>query len=308
MSALHSIALGICLLLAAVFGVHAQTPAAPPSGITQQQFDALVDAISKSVAEKLKADGIAAPPKAAAKPSAAEGADASALSLRAGEAAAIPTLGRQFATIPDCSRERAASSIACLLGLGLVGVAAVRAEEMLRRGLGRLRVALAAGALPEQGLRSIAHLVLLGLLDGIGVFAVWLVCHAAVGLWFSGDTSQDKLAVAVLTGIFGWRLYVLLFRILLRPGLPGARPATCRMAMRARCTFGFRCSCSWSSSCASCSAYFRRRYATTGAGRLPGEHLAGAFAASSPGCGGAARATRRASGSVASAESPRWPA
>jgi hypothetical protein len=39
----------------------------------------------------------------------------------------------------------------------------------------------------------------------------------------SDDTAQDKPAGAVLTGIFGWRLYVLLFRILLRPGLPSAR-------------------------------------------------------------------------------------
>ena len=227
MSALRSISLAISLLLAAVVAVHAQAPASAPSGMTQQQFDSLVDAISKSVAEKLKADGVATPPKPA-KPAATESPDAfGAFFAHASEAArAIPTLGRQFATIPrllDESERGGRGPIEFLLLLGLVAVAAVLAEEALRRGLGRLRAALAAGALPEQGLRSIAHLVLLALLDGIGVFAVWLVCHAAVGLWFSGDTAQDKLAGAVLTGIFGWRLYVLLFRILLRPGLPSAR-------------------------------------------------------------------------------------
>ena len=227
MSALRSMALAISLLLTAVFAVHAQAPAAPPSGLTQQQFDTLVDAISKSVAEKLKADGITAPPKTA-KPAAAASSDAfGAFFAHASDAArAIPTLGRQFATIPgllDESERGGRGPLAFLLLLGLVAIAAVLAEEALRRSLGRLRAALAAGALPEQGLRSIAHLVLLALLDGIGVFAVWLVCHAAVGLWFSGDTAQDKLAGAVLTGIFGWRLYVLLFRILLRPGLPSAR-------------------------------------------------------------------------------------
>jgi moderate conductance mechanosensitive channel len=227
MSALRSIVLAINLLLAAVVTVHAQAPAVAPSGMTQQQFDSLVDAISKSVAEKLKADGIAAPPRTA-KPAAAESADAfGAFFAHAGGAArAVPTLGRQFATIPqllDESERGGRGPIAFLLLLGLVAVAAVLAEEALRRGLGRLRAALAAGALPEQGLRSIARIVLLALLDGIGVFAVWLVCHAAVGLWFPDDTAQDKLAGAVLTGIFGWRLYVLLFRILLRPGLPSAR-------------------------------------------------------------------------------------
>ena len=232
MSALRSMALAISLLLTAVFAVHAQAPAAPPSGLTQQQFDTLVDAISKSVAEKLKADGITAPPKTA-KPAAAASSDAfGAFFAHASDAArAIPTLGRQFATIPgllDESERGGRGPLAFLLLLGLVAIAAVLAEEALRRSLGRLRAALAAGALPEQGLRSIAHLVLLALLDGIGVFAVWLVCHAAVGLWFSGDTAQDKLAGAVLTGIFGWRLYVLLFRILLRPGLPSARPGRSR--------------------------------------------------------------------------------
>ena len=227
MSALRSISLAISLLLAAVVAVHAQAPASAPSGMTQQQFDSLVDAISKSVAEKLRADGVATPTKPA-KPAATESPDAfgAFFAHASGAARAIPTLGRQLATIPrllDESERGGRGPIEFLLLLGLVAVAAVLAEEALRRGLGRLRAALAAGSMPEQGLRSIAHLVLLALLDGIGVFAVWLVCHAAVGLWFSGDTAQDKLAGAVLTGIFGWRLYVLLFRILLRPGLPSAR-------------------------------------------------------------------------------------
>src|SRR5450631_2701221 len=222
MTALRSIVLAVALIFSSVAAIHGQAPSALPPGMTQEQFGSLVDAISKSVAEKLKADGITAPLKTA-KPAAAASPDAfGAFFVRAGEAArAIPTLGRQFATIPgllDESGRGGRGPIAFLLLLGLVAVAAVLAEQALRRGLGRLRVALATGALPEQGLRSIAHLVLLALLDGVGVFAVWLVCHAAVGLWFSGDTAQDKLAGAVLIGIFGWRLYVLIFRILLRPG------------------------------------------------------------------------------------------
>ena len=149
MSALRSIALAISLLLAGVVAVHAQAPAAAPSGMTQQQFDSLVDAISKSVAEKLKADGIAAPPKTA-KPAAAASPDAfGAFFAHASEAArAVPTLGRQFATIPgllDESERGGRGPIAFLLLLGLVAVAAVLAEEALRRGLGRLRVALASG-------------------------------------------------------------------------------------------------------------------------------------------------------------------
>ena len=155
MSALRSIALAISLLLAAVVAVHAQAPAVAPSGMTQQQFDSLVDAISKSVAEKLKADGIAAPPKTA-KPAAAESPDAfGAFFAHAGGAArAVPTLGRQFATIPrllDESERGGRGPIAFLLLLGLVAVAAVLAEEALRRGLGRLRAALAAAPCRSRG-------------------------------------------------------------------------------------------------------------------------------------------------------------
>ena len=69
---LRSIAVAVSVLLASAVTAHAQVPANPPPGMTQQQFDSLVDAISNSVTEKLKAEGVpaaparpqAAPPKA----------------------------------------------------------------------------------------------------------------------------------------------------------------------------------------------------------------------------------------------------
>ena len=67
------------------------------------------------------------------------------------------------------------------------------------------------------------NLAALAVLDGLGVIAVWLICNAAIGAWFTGATGQDKLAAAILDGIFYWRLYVLLFLIILRPALPQAR-------------------------------------------------------------------------------------
>ena len=81
------------------------------------------------------------------------------------------------------------------------------------------------------------HLGLLALLDGLGVLAVWLICNAAIGAWFTGATGQDKLAAAILDGIFYWRLYVLLFlhraaaRRCRRPG-----SATSPTTMHAPCT------------------------------------------------------------------------
>jgi ribosome-binding ATPase YchF (GTP1/OBG family) len=119
---LRSLALAIGLLVAAAAAGQAQAPKAPkpapPSGMTQQQFDTLVDAITKSVADKLKADGIASPAKPD-KPPAAEAADAfGAFFAHAGEAArAIPTLGRQFATIPRLLDESERATFAADFGL-----------------------------------------------------------------------------------------------------------------------------------------------------------------------------------------------
>ncbi|MDP1749133.1 MAG: mechanosensitive ion channel, partial [Reyranella sp.] len=214
-------------------------------------FDSLVDAISNSVTEKLRAEGVpAAAPPATAPPGAApaaapksskappppkiiktpvkEGPDEFAVFFqRAGQVVlALPVLGRHLAAIPSLLDQRAeggAGAGRLLLLLALVSIVAFAAESILRRILSLPRSRLAAGAGPEQGLRSMAHLVLLAVLDGLGVLVVYVICHAAVGLWFTGATPQDKVAAAVLQGIFSWRLYVLLFRIVLQPDMPSAR-------------------------------------------------------------------------------------
>jgi len=243
--AFRSIALAIAVLFGSHVVVYAQAPATLPPGMTQEQFDALVDAISKSVAEKLKAETVpAAPPPAPAaksgkggtaaapKPKVVKVAPASGdeFAVLLGESArlvrAVPTLGRQVAAIPgflDESERGGRGPAEFLLLLGIVAVAAVAAEAILRQVLRPLRHRLAGGAVPEQGMRSLIHLGSLALLEGLGLFVVWLICHGAVGAWFTGGVEQDKFAVAMLTGIFGWRLYVVAFRIVLRPGLPTAR-------------------------------------------------------------------------------------
>ena len=246
MSALRSIVLAVSLLCASVAPATAQAPAAVPPGMTQEQFDLLVDAISNSVTEKLKAEGIPAASSPAAAPAAApksakaapppkivktplkEGPDEFAIFFqRAGQVAlALPVLGSNLASIPGLLDEQAEGGGGAgtfLLLLVLVAVVALAAEFILRRVLSVPRARLALGAGPEHGLRSMARLALLALLDGLGVLVVFLVCHAAVGAWFAGGTPQDKLAGAVLKGIFSWRLYMLLFRIVLQPDMPNAR-------------------------------------------------------------------------------------
>lgn len=250
MFALRSIVLAVGLVYAAMATAGAQAPTAPPAGMTQEQFNALVDAISNSVTEKLKAEGAtAAPAPAASAPAAApasskskakppapavvrtpipEGPGPFAVFIeRAGKVVrAVPVLGNHLAAIPgllDQSAKGGRGTSGFLLLLGLVAVAAVAAEAVLRALMTRFRHRLADGARPEQGLRSLGHLGLLALLDGLGVLAVWVICNAAIGAWFTGPIGQDRLAAAILDGIFHWRLYVFLFLIVLRPALPQAR-------------------------------------------------------------------------------------
>jgi small-conductance mechanosensitive channel len=240
----RAIALTISLLVLGAGTLRAETPVAPPPGMTQEQFDSLVDAISKSVVEKLKAEGVPAPAAdAVAKPKSGKGAPSPkpqivrttpkqgpgefALFLqRLGKVVmAFPELGRQLAVVAgglDRESPGGWGMAAFVLLLGLIGAAAVIAERVLRRLLAAVRARLAVGAAPEHGMRSLVNLAALVGLDGLGLLAVWLICNAG-GALFSGATVQDKLAEAVLTGIFYWRLYVLLFRIVLRPETPAAR-------------------------------------------------------------------------------------
>lgn len=251
MNALRTLALALTLALGLSVSVQAQAPAVPPAGLSQQQFDSLVDAISNSVTEKLKAESTHAPAPAAAPAPAPAASESKAKSKappppkivrvepKAGPdpfaafidgtmkvARALPSLGAELARIPGLLDQQAAggrSASTFLLLLLAVGVVAVAAEAILRLLLHRFRAQLAAGAIPQGGMRSIANLAGIALLDGLGVAAVWLICNAATGAWFTGTTGQDKLAAAVLAGIFSWRLYILLFRVILQPELASAR-------------------------------------------------------------------------------------
>ena len=250
MNALRSLVLAVALALGIVAQAGAQTAEAPPAGLSRQQFDSLVDAISNSVSEKLKAEGAVVPSASSAPPAPAAsdskskskappppkivhvepkaGPDPFVAFIHGAEKVffALPVAGAQIALIPTLLDQRAQGgrgSSTFLLLLCAVAVVAVAAEGILRLLLRGLRTRLAANAGPEGGVRSIGFLAGLAVLDGLGVLAVWLICNAATGAWFTGTTGQDKLAAAVLAGIFAWRLYVLLFRVVLQPELPAAR-------------------------------------------------------------------------------------
>jgi small-conductance mechanosensitive channel len=237
------------LVAGGAFAQDKNQPTLPP-GMTQQQFDALVDAISQSVADRLKAEGVTAVPPAAQTAPASQSAkgkpgkapdkpliikrpientpDPVATFLEDSDRvlANVPALGHRLALVRGVLDERSIggrSPASLLLLLGAVSVVAVMLEATLRKFLSRWRARVSNGAVPQRGLRSLGNLIALAGLDGLGVLAVWLICHAARGIWFTGAGPQDRFADALLMGIVSWRISMLLFRVVLQPDMPPAR-------------------------------------------------------------------------------------
>ena len=230
---LRSIAVAIFILIASVVAGSPRAQTALPPNMTQEQYDALVNAITKSVLENLKKEG--APPATAAPAkhspfdaTAQEAPDEIDIFLRKAMQVirSVPALGESFARFFETLDQSAGNGHTrgtFLLLLVIASGGALAAEAILRRLLHPLGFRLAAGAVPEKGLRSLYVVGLLAVLDGLGVLALWSVTRAAAALWFAAPTPQDKFGLAVLSGLLYWRLYALAFRIILRPALPPAR-------------------------------------------------------------------------------------
>jgi small-conductance mechanosensitive channel len=251
-----ALAIAAALLFQNAFVSRLEAQTNPPAGMTQQQFDALVEAISNSVTEKLKAEGAqaapaaAAPASSAAKPGATdskggkaskpppgpkivkmppkEGPDSFTVFFERADGVlkAAPVMLGQLASIPgrlDRTAQGGRSAGGFLLMLGVIAAVAVATEAMLRQVLVVPRRRLATKVAPEFGWQSLASLAAVAALDGLGVLVVWLVCHAAAGAWFASGAPQDRFAVAVLTTIWQWRLFVLVFRVVLQPDVQAAR-------------------------------------------------------------------------------------
>jgi len=246
----NAILLIMSIFLGSLLGsvANAQPAAVPHSELSQEQFNALVDAISNSVTEKLRAQGKgpAEQAKSEAKPAASakggkppsgpsviitapkEGPNAFAVFFKdAGRVLrAAPVVLDKIGSIPELLDQRGPGNRGVgsyLALLGAIIIVAVAAEAALRLLLAPLRRRLLAAAPASFGARSFASLAGVVVLDGLGVIAVWGVCEGASGAWFNGADGQSRLAVAVLAAIWTWRLSVLAFRVVLQPDAPSAR-------------------------------------------------------------------------------------
>lgn len=227
MKTLQFVLLAVALLLAPIASPQAQAVTPLPPGLTQEQMDAIVSAITRSVLEKLKDDKAATPP-ATAGAKATDDADPIDVLMRqaSGLVGAIPqygdAMGRLVGLLDASPQEGRGRATFFLVLLGVV-FAALASEALARGALGAVRQRLAAKAGPEGGMRSLAYLAALLAIDALAVFVLWLVGRAAIELLFASGSVQDRFAFGVLSAVLLWRLYSLLFRVILRPRLPTAR-------------------------------------------------------------------------------------
>ena len=237
MTVLRLIVLAMLVIAANAAGAAAQSPSPLPPGMTQVQFDTMVDAISKAVAEKLKAEqGTAASAPAPPAPAPSAQTDTPG-SLVAGPLAAFfakaervfhtgPAIGANLAAIRrllDESDRGGRSIPRFLLLLLAVAVLSLAVEPALRKALGGVRRRIAGGASAGRGMASLVNLGLLVLIDGVAVLAFWIVASIALAALFAGPAEQDRFAATVLVRLFWWRVFVLGLRSLLQPDLPPAR-------------------------------------------------------------------------------------
>src|SRR5262245_3841160 len=228
-------AVALALWLGLAGGVLAQTTPAPNQPLPKEQFDALVDAVKKAVADELKAQGTpakAAPAKSAS-PSSTAAADAdqpAPLTVFAQELlrvlAGMPALIDSLATLPralDESSTAGRGTANFVLILLVTAAAALAVEAALRASVGHLKERWAASAIPEKGISSLSYLLLLAVLDGLPVLGLWLTGQLALRAALPVAALQQRFADAALAALLIWRVYALVLRLIVRPDLPAAR-------------------------------------------------------------------------------------
>ena len=227
--AIRSCLLGVGLLCLS-FGVgqaDAQTKSPPPAGMTQQQYDELVKSVGQSVIQTLDRKGAGGQ---------ALGVSVGSTTVEVDEETLVAerirrSLRRDSEGPWRVSRNRdgpvaAAGSLGPERGggrgpwafLGLLAMAARRGASCRSR---RRAPHPAPNALPSPGNLprpgGYGAWRALALLDGLAVVALWIVVHLALGALFAKAGVQTQFAAIVLRGLVTWRMFVLFFRLFLRP-------------------------------------------------------------------------------------------
>jgi small-conductance mechanosensitive channel len=240
---------GILLLLLSLMIGQAVAEQPLPAGMTQQQYDELVKSVGQSVVQTLTEKGLVATapgPPPAAKPSDLDQGELAAERLFqvVGEVPRVLSgysyVWADLMGLPDRLDQTTAGGRGLWAYLGLLAATAA-AALLAESGVGRLTFArhrdLAQQFAATGGLWRVAALALL---DALAVAALWIVVKLALGALFASAGAQTQVAAIVLDGLVIWRMFLLLFRVYLRPEAATARiaPVTDASAQRLFRLFG----------------------------------------------------------------------
>jgi hypothetical protein len=244
----------LLMLLAPAHGqtnARAQTKSPPlPAGMTQQQYDELVEAAGQSVVQTLNEKGlIAKSPAPTSKLKSTELEEeetvvdrlVSVLHKVPAALACYPAVWANISRLPDRLDRTAARGRNLWDFLGLlapVAAAGLLAEFVVGRVIATARSSIAQQFAADGRLWRVGALALL---DALAFLALFIIVHLALGTWFAGAGVQTQFASIVLNGLVTWRLYLLLSRLYLRPALPTARiaPVGDESAWTLQWLFGF---------------------------------------------------------------------
>ena len=230
---MKSLLLALGLLVGLSTGGMAQpNPPTPPPGMTQQQFDALVEAISGAVVKKLTEQGtIPRKPGPADATAPAKPDDDDKFRTESRVLAdrvqivlgAFPELFRHTGGLIGQLDRRAAGGtgpVGFFVLLAVVVALALAAELATRWALVQAHRGILHGHDKAPGPW---RLLGLAAVDTLPILVLAVVARAVGGWWFAGEDTQARLATLVLYGLVAWRSYVLIFRLWFRPSLPVAR-------------------------------------------------------------------------------------
>jgi small-conductance mechanosensitive channel len=231
MMTFRTAAIAVILLMGLTCRGFAQSPPpAQPQPLPQAQFDALVEAVKKAVAEELKAQGAPAKPATTSAPQAGDREPSDPIEAFGQRLlkilGAAPMLFSSLGELPEAldeSKVGGRSTGTFFLLLLAIFAVALALEASVRAALTGLKLRVAAGAVPERGVRSLSSLGLLALLDLLPVIALRVVARAAVGFLFPLATQQQQLAFMAVMALVIWRVYAFILRLIIRPELPVAR-------------------------------------------------------------------------------------
>ncbi|WP_421998914.1 mechanosensitive ion channel domain-containing protein [Reyranella sp.] len=139
-----------------------------------------------------------------------------------------PALAEHLALLPGLLGGRALLLLAVLVAAGLLAEAVFRAvlqRLVLRRG-------------GTDGAESFRTVAVAALIDLGALVALWLAGRAVLAELGDPQSMAGQLGRQVLMGLVHWRAFGLLFRIWLRPAVPGARFAPVDDAMARRLLLG----------------------------------------------------------------------